>query len=321
MSIFKQNDFKIYDVYSMGYNTSSAMASLFHISTNFLPKQNGTTTAKDAEFANDPGFFPGLHSGFLRSALNGNNIVNTLLQEKGYSTVLSLQGSYDMQAFRGTKYYDSIFTGSVNKYENKARNQVLKNILKGTLNSDLANDSISSYLFNMAKFVQSQSGRNKYFVWGTGCPWHSTLGLGSTEKELQRFFPIYNECLEAMREEIEMLKESKNAIIIFMSDHGSFFVDNGYRFTKNYDFNKTDYMKFRDIFGAFMAVHWPNMEKAEKYDSDFNVSQDLFPIIFAYLFDSEIPLKYKIKKTELRLGPHKFDKGAFYPYFYSEDSK
>jgi hypothetical protein len=65
-----------------------------------------------------------------------------------------------------------------------------------------------------------------------------------------------------------------------------------------------------------MAVRWPNREKAEKYDNDFNITQDLFPIIFAYLFDSEIPLKYKIKNTELRLGPHKFDKGTFYKDFY-----
>jgi hypothetical protein len=70
-----------------------------------------------------------------------------------------------------------------------------------------------------------------------------------------------------------------------------------------------------------MAVRWPNREKAEKYDSDFNVSPDLFPILFAYLFDSEIPLKLKIKNTELRIGPHKFDKGVFYQNFYPGSSK
>jgi hypothetical protein len=322
MGIFKQNDFKVYDVYSMGYNTLSGMASFFNISTDLLPKQSGTPTADDAQLAKDPEFSAAFHSGYMRSVLNGNNISNMLLQKNGYNTMLSLQGSYDMRAFRGDKYYDSIFTGFTNKYENKAKNQVLKSILKGTLNSDLVHGSPSSYLVDMAKFTQSHSKKNKLFIWGAGCPGHSSQGgLGTAEKEFQRFIPIYNMCIAAMKEEIEILKADSNAIIVFMSDHGGFFMDNGYKFSKNYDFNKLDYMKFRDIFGAFMAVRWPNREKAEKYDGDFNVSPDLFPIVFAYLFDSEVPLKYKIKDTELRIGHHKFDKGIFYHNFYSGNLK
>jgi hypothetical protein len=103
-----------------------------------------------------------------------------------------------------------------------------------------------------------------------------------------------------------------------MSDHGVYLMDDGMKFVKNYDFNKVDYMKFRDIFGAFMAVRFPNRERAEKYDSEFYISQDLFPIVFAYLFDSEIPLSLKIQNTELRLGHHKFDRGVFYKNFYSK---
>jgi arylsulfatase A-like enzyme len=203
------------------------------------------------------------------------------------------------------------------------RNQVLKNILRGTLNSDLAHDSsFASHLISIAKFIQNNPEKNKFFLWGTGCPSHATVGaLGSTKKELERFLPRYNECIKFMEEQLEIAKANSNAIIIYMSDHGGFFIDDGYRFPKNYDFNKVNYMKYRDVFGAFMAIRWPNREKAEKYDSDFNVVQDLFPIVFSYLFDSEIPLKYKIKNTELRIGNHKFDKGVFYQDFYSGDSK
>lgn len=323
MNIFRQNDFKIYDVYSTGFTTLSTMSSLFAISTDFLPKQDGVTTPNEPEIAKNPGFGNVFHSGYLRAILNGNNITNTLLQKNGYKTAILSPHPYDATFFRGNRFYDFIYADSAKNYENRTRNQVLRNIAKGTLNSDLAHDSsFISHLLGLAKFVQNNSEKTKIFMWGSGCPSHATKGgLGSTEKELERFLPRYTGCLKTMKEQIEMIKSDSNAIIIFMSDHGGYFIDDGYLIPNNYDFNKTDYMKFRDVFGAFMAVRWPNKEKAEKYDENFNISQDLFPIIFAYLFDSEVPLKYKLKSTEVRIGPHKFDKGIFYSYFYSGGSK
>jgi len=299
MDIFEQSDFKIYDVYSMGYTTQITMSSLFDMDAKYFKEK--------------------FHPNYLKTVFNGNNITNTLLQKKGYSTALLAPHSYD-PAYKGDKLYDFVFYGkTASVKENGIENQVLKNILSGTLNSDLLQDSLfPQHLVNIAEFVQSNSKKTKFFMWGAGCPGHSSFGAwGTTEKEIEHFLPTYNKCLEAMKEEIEKIKADPSAIIIFMSDHGGYFMDNGigYKLPKNYDFSKVNYMKFRDVFGAFMAVRWPSKEKAEKYDSDFNVAQDLFPIVFAYLFDSEIPLKYKIKDTELWLGPHKFDKGVFYRDF------
>jgi hypothetical protein len=323
MNIFEQHDFKIYDVYSMGYSTRVTMSSLLDMSADLLSKYNGVTTVKYDEIAKSPDFSV-LHSNYLKDITHGDNIVNMLLQKNGYTTALLAPHIYDL-GYNGNKFYDFIFydkIGLAKDHENKIRNEMLKNILSGTLNSDLIQDSsFTSHLVSVAKFVRDNSEKSRIFMWGAGCPGHSTFGaLGTTERELQKFLPIYDKCIASMKKEIEILKANPNAIIIFMSDHGPYFMDDGigYKLPKSYDFNKTDYMKFRDIFGAFMAVRWPNMEKAEKYDGDFNVSQDLFPIVFSYLSDSEMPLKYKIKNTELRLGPHKFDKGVFYKNFYSE---
>jgi len=324
MDIFEQGDFKIYDVYSMGYTTQVTMSSLFDMNADLLTKYSGSATAKYDEIAKSPNFSNDFHPNFLKTIFNGNNITNTLLQKKGYSTALLAPHSYD-PAYKGNKFYDFVFygkTGTINDGESKTENQVLKNILNGTLNSDLLQDSLfASHLVNIAEYAHDNSKKTKFFMWGAGCPGHSSFGaLGTTEKEIEWFTPIYNKCLEAMKKEIEMVRANPDAIIIFMSDHGGYFMDNGigYKLPKGYDFSKTDYMKFRDVFGAFMAVRWPSRGKAEKYDSNFNVSQDLFPIIFAYLFDSEIPLKYKMKNAEVRLGPHKFDKGIFYKDFYKD---
>jgi arylsulfatase A-like enzyme len=138
--------------------------------------------------------------------------------------------------------------------------------------------------------------------------------LNNTEKEIARYTYHYYTAIQQMWIEVAtVVKTHPNAIIIFMSDHGGFLIDDGYRIPPNYDYSTSKSIKFRDLFGAFMAVRWPNKEKAAKYDSNFVVTQDLFPIVFAYLFDSPVPLEYKQKNTAVRLGPHLFDKGVFYP--------
>ena len=326
MHIFEKSNFKIYDIYTMSDHTIGTMSSVFDFNTDSLPKINGVTTIgskthikllKDTDVA---GFTDISSADFFREKMAGNNIANILLQNNGYHT--GNYNPYDRYIAGGDNFYDFIAQDKAfAEHFLEPKNLIFKNIIKGTLNSGMVS-STRQFLTELAEFAKDNSEKSKIFAYGMGCPGHSTLGgVGTTEKEVQKFLSLYNKCLAAMKEEIEILEQNPNAIIIFMSDHGVFLMDDGYKFPKNYDFNKTDYMKFRDIFGAFMAVRWPSREKAEKYDADFNVSQDLFPLIFAYLFESEIPLKHKIKNTEMRLGPHKFDKGVFYPYFYSGTSK
>jgi hypothetical protein len=323
MNIFEQGGFKIYDIYSMSCFTLGTMGSLFDFDTKPLAKLNKTTTSANGNYikqlANSgvPGVYAGAADEFFREKMAGNNISNILLRENGYRT--GNYNPYDRYIAGGDNFYDFVAQDEAfAEHLLEPKNLIFKNILKGTLNSGMVS-STRQFLTELAEFAKGNSEKGKIFAWGMGCPGHSTFGgMGTTEGELRKFLPLYNKCLAAMKEEIETLKANPNAIIVFMSDHGGFFMDDGYKFPKNYDFSKTDYMKFRDIFGAFMAVRWPSREKAEKYDEDFNVSQDLFPIIFSYLFDSDVPLKYKIKNTELRIGPHRFDRGEFHKDFYGD---
>jgi len=328
MTLFEQKDFKIYDVYSMADATIPTMSSVFDFNINYLAKINNVTTVVHSNIyisslknQDIQAVISNGESGdFFRERMAGNNVSNILLRNKGYST--GTYNPHDRYISSGENYYD--FVGhdeTTSMYLLEPKNLIFKNLLKATLNSSMVS-ATRQYLAKMAEFAQNNSAKSKIFVWGMGCPGHSSLGaMGTTEREIQKFMPIYNKCLVAMKEEIEMATSNSNAIVIFMSDHGLFFMDNGYKFPKNYDFSNTDYMKFRDIFGAFMVVRWPNREKAEKYDSEFYVSQDLFPIVFSYLFDSEVPLKHKIQNTELRMGTHKFDKGVFYKDFYKGEQK
>jgi len=301
--VLEKNGFKIYDVYSLGDQTLQTMYSVFQMKTDVLSmSENGVPTT----YALGVGGAP---FEYFRYFLNGNNITNLLLKNKGYKTgVANIANRWFFQ--KSSTAYDFWATDKI------ANNLLLRAIfMRGKLNSMLVGDSIDLNL-ELAKFAAEKKNKDKIFAWATAGPGHSSGILNSGEAELRKWLPAYKQAIHEMEIEMDsIVKNNPNAIIVFMSDHGPYIMD-VQRIPKNYNLNKVDYMKFRDIFGAFMAVRFPDKEKAAKYDSDFNVTQDLFPIVFAYLFDSEVPLKYKVKSTEVQLGPHKFDKGVFYKDFY-----
>jgi len=300
--ILEKNGFKIYDVYSLGDQTLQTMYSVFQMETDVLSmSKNGVPTTSALGAGGAP-------FEYFRYFLNGNNITNLLLKNKGYKIgVANIANRWFFE--KSNTAYDFWATDKI------ASNLLLRAIfMRGKLNSMLVGDSIDLNL-ELAKFA-AEKREDKIFAWATAGPGHSSGILNSGEAELRKWLPAYNQAIREMEIEIDsIVKNNPNAIIVFMSDHGPYIMD-VQRIPKNYDLNRVDYIKFRDIFGAFMAVRFPDKEKAAKYDNDFNVTQDLFPIIFAYLFDSEIPLRYKIKNTEVQLGPHKFDKGVFYKDFY-----
>jgi len=306
MDVFEKNGFNVYDVYSLADVTLLTMYSVFQMSMDSIPKsENGINTTVSLMGTK------GQSGDYFRYFLNGNNIANLLLKDKDYKTGISNISNRWLFS-KNNVCYDFWVNDKVNS------NNVLKEIFfRGRLNSIFAGGDIDLNL-DFTKFVTENNNKNKIFAWTTAGPGHSSRKLNSGAAEVKRWLLPYNGALDEMQMEIDaVIKSNPDAIIIFMSDHGPYLIDIK-RIPKNYDFNRVDHIKFRDIFGAFMAIRWPNREKAAKYDNDFNVIQNLFPVVFAYLFDSEIPLKYKIQNTELQLGPHKFDKGVFYPYFYKE---
>jgi len=306
IALLKENGFNIYDVYSLVDNTLLTMYSLFQITTDSLPKsKNGVNTVvrlsgKEAISLNY----------YLRYFLSGNNITNLLLKSKGYETGISnTSNRWFFQ--KENNAYDFWVKDTINS------NLLLKEVLKGESFHRVMSNFIDLNL-NFAEYIAKNGNKSKVFAWTTAGPGHTRQSLNTTrEAEYGNWMPRYKEAVREMKIEIDSLVKN-NSIIIFMSDHGPFLVDVP-RLPKDYDFNKTDYLKLRDVFGAFMAIRFPDKERAAKYDKEFTVTQDLFPIIFAYLFDSEIPLKYKIQNTQLQFGPHKFDKGVFYRNFYKEE--
>ncbi|MCL2283502.1 MAG: YidC/Oxa1 family membrane protein insertase [Fibromonadales bacterium] len=311
MNILKLNDFNIYNVYSMASHTLATMSSVFDINASIIPKSKNQVPT-DVSIATTF-TYTSENLDMYRLFTSGNNKSNLLLQENGYQTGFVTPFFQYMMSNE-----NNFYNFEINLLTTKIKNKMLKAIALGYLNSGIFRIKVRDDASEFTEFITKYPLKDNLFAWYTSGPGHSTDGaLGGAEAEIADYTTRYIEAIQGMKTKIlAAVKNNPNAIIIFMSDHGGFLIDDGLRFPPNYDFNKTDYMKFRDIFGAFMAIRFPDKERAAKYDKDFNVVQDLFPIVFAYLFDSEIPLKYKIQNTEVQIGPHKFDKGVFYRDFY-----
>jgi hypothetical protein len=290
IDILKNNGFKIYDVYSLGHSTFKTMSSVFDMAMS----------AKD--FTQ------------MTTQVSGDNRVNLLLQAKDYQTAIA--GGRYREGYDIKQFYN--FKESEDK-KNKVDMYVLLSIMKGRLNTMLVGDVASSDK-GIRDFAITHKGENKLFIWEeNGFPGHSTH-VNSREKELKRWLSLYEDSVDDIKYEIElMIRNNPNSIIIFMSDHGPYLLEDGSVFYPNTPEEKITSIHFRNTYGAFMAIRWPDKKRAAKYDKEFNVTQDLFPIVLSYLYDSPIPLKYKIKDTAVRLKNHKFDKGKFYPNFYANE--
>jgi hypothetical protein len=288
-NIFDELGFKVYDVYSIGYYTDISMTSVFDI--------------KDHRIDEDL-----IVKGLGRRIMSGDNFVNVLLTSKGY--ISAIAGEDDPST-----YEDKIFalglTGA------KEKNQVLLAIMQGRLNTMLLKHRKSgSPALQVAEFAAQNAGRDKIFAWGAAGPDHSSLSLDLDAEKKKWSVKYANAIIEIKKEMNLALEKNPDAIIIVMSDHGPWMLGNPRKDYENVSDEQISKVHFRDKHGALMAIRFPDKKKAAKYDKDFYIIQDLFPIVLAYLYDDPLPLKYKIKNTAVRMRGHKFDKGLFYPNFY-----
>jgi hypothetical protein len=96
-----------------------------------------------------------------------------------------------------------------------------------------------------------------------------------------------------MQEDINLLVENHpDAIIIIAGDHGPYLTKSCSGTSKDYDISEISRLDIQDRFATFLAIRWPT-DDYEKFD-DITVLQDIFPTVFAYLFDDTSILESKI---------------------------
>jgi YidC/Oxa1 family membrane protein insertase len=297
--LLKKYDFIEYNVYSLFCYTMPTMSSTFNMKKEHIK-----------------GDWPdGEEMEYLRASLGGNNIISKILSDNGYRNYVSLSDNNN----NGEKYFfgESPTSEIIESHIRSGRITLLHAIRCGTIHT-FEKDSTSMLLGQWASHANNEG---KILAWGVGYPGHGWES-GNEEYEIKELKERYNFAMYEIKKELEStIANNPDAIVILMSDHGPWVLDDTSRLHWDLNNDAIQPIHFRDSYGAFMAIRWPDKERAAKYDKEFNITQDLFPIVLAYLYDSPIPLKYKIEDTAVRIKDHKFDKGVFYPYFYKKEWK
>jgi hypothetical protein len=98
-----------------------------------------------------------------------------------------------------------------------------------------------------------------------------------------------------MRQDLDLiLKNDPSAIVIVAGDHGPYLTKNCQNTSYSYDMAEISRLDIQDRYGTFLAIRWPTEDFTE-YD-DLPVLQDLFPAVFAYMYDDPtIILQAKIR--------------------------
>jgi hypothetical protein len=219
-----------------------------------------------------------------------------LLKEYGYKTYGVFESDYFFWGIAPRYDY------SVPSYIS-SENALIKAILMGEFRFNVNFESVSREQFIEEKIVLfSEESKDPRFIYvHTNLPHHSQNSGACLPNEVE----LYKERLLSanieMRQDVEMIIENDpDAIVIVAGDHGPYLTKNCIETSDSYDSSEISRLDIQDRFGTLLAVRWPTGDY-KKFD-DIIVLQDIFPAIFAYLFQDPRLLESKVEPTTLDAG-------------------
>ena len=253
-SLLRQNGFTLYpQTYSIGAASIDSMSRVLNASINYF--------------------------GNTRHAVSGGGVVQNALRENGYETYGIFQNTF---FFRGIDTsYDQSFPA-----EDKATYAtIIPAVLMGEFRFDFEFNQMLQQEFNLAKNDLFDSMTGTRFVYmHTYLPSHSQNSgvclVNETELYAQRLAQANIE----MEKDLEfIIKKDPGAIIIIAGDHGPYLTKNCTATGNVYDVSEISRLDIQDRYGTFLAIRWPD-DNFDAFD-EISVLQDVFPVIFAYMYE------------------------------------
>jgi hypothetical protein len=231
--------------------------------------------------------------GAPRRGASGDGIVQNLLKSFGYSTCCVFNSDYFFKKIGSS--YDFSFPQA------KASNGLLvKAIIMGEFRFDVSFDVPlpRQFLDQKARIFQNIPNQPLFTYMHSYLPGHSQNSGTCLPNEIELFRERLNRANNEMRQDVEMIiQNDPAAIIIVAADHGPYLTKNCTSTERGYDISEITRLDIQDRFGTFLAVKWPTEEYA-RYD-EITVLQDIFPAIFAYLFQDRQYLEAKVETRTL----------------------
>ncbi len=230
-----------------------------------------------------------------RRAVSGDGVVQNKLKDFGYRTYGLFFSDFMFRGF-GESYDYSLPASTIPPYTHLSEAILVGEFRFDIGDTDFKGQTKEQFVADKQRLLENAS-KNKAFVYmHSDLPSHSQ----NSGKCLPNEVDLYKERLAAanveMRQDVEtVLTNDPGAIVVIAGDHGPALTKNCRETSGVYDISEITRLDIQDRYGAFLAIRWPT-EDFEKYDN-IVVLQDLFPVIFAYLYKDAGILDSRIQST------------------------
>ncbi|MFT3893879.1 MAG: hypothetical protein QM730_19800 [Anaerolineales bacterium] len=237
-------------------------------------------------------------SGFYgnrKRAVSGDGVVQKIVKDMGYETYGLFPTDYMFRDF-GSSYDHSVPEKSVPPYMLMA-----KAILVGEFRFDIENVGFAPQA--REQFVQSKRDiftnipENHVFMYThSNLPSHSQNSGACLPNETELYHERLTQANSEMKQDLDLLVQNDpGAIIIVAGDHGPYLTKNCFELNGLYPASEITRLDIQDRYGTFLAIRWPTNNYAT-YDK-ITVLQDVFPAVFAYLYQDTSILASKVEPT------------------------
>jgi hypothetical protein len=270
--------FKIYPHnYTIGSPTQDSMSRVLNASTEFY--------------------------GSRQKGCAGDGIVQNLLKRYGYKTYGIFPWAH---CFRG---YRSSYDYSVPSAISSPANDLMTGVMMGEFQFNIGYNKVTGFSEEKAKVFSEKTEYPKFLYTHALVPGHSQSSgqCLSNNGDIKIYYERLQKANLMMKQDLKTLLENDpNAIIIVAGDHGPYLTKNCYgtgaacvagTSYPPYDISEISRLDIQDRFGDFLAIRWPTQD-FEEYD-DITVLQDLFPAIFAYIFQDPKLLESKVEPVTI----------------------
>jgi hypothetical protein len=256
--------FKLYPhTYSIGAYSVASMSPVLNISTDFF--------------------------GNTRSGTSGAGVVPAGFRDLGYTTYGYFGDDYFLRSVGSS--YDISFP------EARQVSSILADgILMGEFRFDLGFEGATTDEMNQRKHeLFTHLPRDPLFIYShILLPAHSQNSGACLPEETQYFAERLESANQQMRIDLDaVIENDPQAIVIVAGDHGPYLSKNCFSTGEGgYSLREITRYDIQDRFAAFLAIRWPD-ETYENYDQ-ITVLQDIFPAVFAYLFNDPVFLDLRV---------------------------
>lgn len=231
--------------------------------------------------------------GNVRTAVSGNGIAHQLLRDLDYEIY-------------GLFYSDFMFSGVNESYDFSIPErslspsvQLVKSILIGEFRFDIVdmgygNQTRDQFVASKRSVFKETSEDRVFMYMHSNLPAHSQNSGACLDNEISLFEERLALANLEMQMDLNVITENDpSALVIVAGDHGPYLTKNCYVTTDVYDISEITRLDIQDRHATFLAIKWPT-EGFVRYD-EIKILQDLFPAIFAYLYQDETILEARIE--------------------------